>query len=382
MRTAPVALAYLDDEDALAEAARAVSELTHYDPEAGDACVLWCLRDPARRVHRRARRTRRVEPHRRRTAEHCGQRAWTRPRRRARRISPTTVGWWPPCRPPGRRSPPPRSRSTTLRPACAADHLRLGLDAAVRAGNDTDTVAAIAGGLLGATYGASAVPARWRRLLHGWRAGLVALQAIGSWWQQEHRDYTRLVAEPAALVRHPHDDGLSGSAASAPCGRCLSASTRSCRCAASPTSDLPRGVEQVDVRLIDSDAPADNPNLEFVLLDTVRLVEQLRHEGRTVFLHCVQAQRRTPAVAALYGARKRGIGVEQAFRDAVRGPSGRPPQPGVSRWAETPAPVGAIADLAFWICGISASFRGELLVADLPARRCDRRRGEGRRRGQ
>jgi ADP-ribosyl-[dinitrogen reductase] hydrolase len=42
MRTAPVALAYLDDETALIEAARAVSELTHYDPEAGDACVLWC----------------------------------------------------------------------------------------------------------------------------------------------------------------------------------------------------------------------------------------------------------------------------------------------------------------------------------------------------
>jgi ADP-ribosylglycohydrolase len=41
-RTAPVALAYLDDEAALVEAARAVGELTHYDPEAGDACVLWC----------------------------------------------------------------------------------------------------------------------------------------------------------------------------------------------------------------------------------------------------------------------------------------------------------------------------------------------------
>jgi len=42
MRTAPVALAYLDDEPALVQAARMVSELTHYDPEAGDACVLWC----------------------------------------------------------------------------------------------------------------------------------------------------------------------------------------------------------------------------------------------------------------------------------------------------------------------------------------------------
>ena len=37
-----MALVYLDDEAALVEAARAVSELTHYDPEAGDACVLWC----------------------------------------------------------------------------------------------------------------------------------------------------------------------------------------------------------------------------------------------------------------------------------------------------------------------------------------------------
>ncbi|WP_308204351.1 ADP-ribosylglycohydrolase family protein [Mycolicibacterium pyrenivorans] len=42
MRTAPVALAYLDDEDAMVKAARALSDLTHVDPDAGDACVLWC----------------------------------------------------------------------------------------------------------------------------------------------------------------------------------------------------------------------------------------------------------------------------------------------------------------------------------------------------
>ncbi|HQR28754.1 MAG TPA: ADP-ribosylglycohydrolase family protein, partial [Nocardioides sp.] len=43
MRTAPVALAYLHDEDGLVEAAKRVSSLTHHDPEAGEACVLWCL---------------------------------------------------------------------------------------------------------------------------------------------------------------------------------------------------------------------------------------------------------------------------------------------------------------------------------------------------
>ena len=44
----------------------------------------------------------------------------------------------------------------------------------MRGGRDTDTVAAIAGGLLGAAYGASAVPTSWVDLLHGWpglRAG-------------------------------------------------------------------------------------------------------------------------------------------------------------------------------------------------------------------
>lgn len=49
-----------------------------------------------------------------------------------------------------------------------AQHLQLALEAAVRGGRDTDTVAAIAGGLLGATHGASAVPTEWRQILHGW----------------------------------------------------------------------------------------------------------------------------------------------------------------------------------------------------------------------
>ena len=52
--------------------------------------------------------------------------------------------------------------------AGTADHLRLSLEAAVRGGNAADTVAAIAGGLVGAAYGASAVPAEWRQIVHGW----------------------------------------------------------------------------------------------------------------------------------------------------------------------------------------------------------------------
>ena len=42
MRTAPVALAFLGDPATLTLRARAISDLTHADPLAGDACVLWC----------------------------------------------------------------------------------------------------------------------------------------------------------------------------------------------------------------------------------------------------------------------------------------------------------------------------------------------------
>jgi ADP-ribosylglycohydrolase len=38
----------------------------------------------------------------------------------------------------------------------------------VRAGDDTDTVAAIAGALLGGRHGATALPDEWRTKVHGW----------------------------------------------------------------------------------------------------------------------------------------------------------------------------------------------------------------------
>jgi len=47
-------------------------------------------------------------------------------------------------------------------------HIRRALSETVRAGHDTDTTAAIAGGLLGALYGARALPSEWTRKLHGW----------------------------------------------------------------------------------------------------------------------------------------------------------------------------------------------------------------------
>ena len=186
------------------------------------------------------------------------------------------------------------------------DHLRLALDTAVRGGGDTDTVAAIAGGLLGAAYGASAVPAEWRRVLHGW-PGMQSreLVALATRIVKADKPFSYDI-EPMAPVRHPHDGGvwLGDVAAlqSLPSG--VDAVVSLCRV---NDNDLPAGIEQIDIRLIDIVDPDANPNLDFVLTDTVRLIEQLRSEGRTVLLHSVACQSRTPTVAALYGARKNGM---------------------------------------------------------------------------
>ncbi|MGB8388637.1 hypothetical protein [Mycobacterium sp.] len=79
------------------------------------------------------------------------------------------------------------------------------------------------------------------------------------------------------------------------------------------TADLPARAEHVELRLIDQEG--ENANLDFVLLDTVRTVEKLRQEGRTVLIHCVQAQSRTPTIATLYGARLRDIDIAEALAD-------------------------------------------------------------------
>ncbi|QWS34905.1 ADP-ribosylglycohydrolase family protein [Curtobacterium aetherium] len=159
MRTVPLVLAYLRDEDGeeerLALAARAVSDLTHHEADAGDACVLWCVAirhavlhgelDVLRGLDLLAPGTRRTWAERLVAAEHAEPVGFT-----------ATNGWV----------------VSALQAAYAAVRLSTSLEdalvRAVRSGNDTDTVAAIAGGLAGALYGAAALPEEWRAVLHGW----------------------------------------------------------------------------------------------------------------------------------------------------------------------------------------------------------------------
>jgi ADP-ribosylglycohydrolase len=144
MRTAPVALSALDSAEHTSVNARAISELTHLDEDAGDACVLWseairtailtggCQIRDGLYLLPEARRNLWIE--RIQSAEefepvHFENNGWV--------VSAFQAAW-----------------SAVYR----AESIQDGLERAVRAGNDTDTVAAIAGGILGAWFGASRLP--------------------------------------------------------------------------------------------------------------------------------------------------------------------------------------------------------------------------------
>ena len=184
MRTAPVALAYLGDPGGLADAAAALSALTHYDEEAGEACVLWSL------AIRHAVLTGEVDARAGLAGLPRARRAgWAERLAAAERGRPRDFdqnGWvvhalqgaWSAIAAAG----PVGSGTGAAGPGPgAAGWLRVALEAAVRGGRDTDTVAAIAGGLAGAAVGAGAVPAQWRQQVHGWpglrAAGLAELTA-------------------------------------------------------------------------------------------------------------------------------------------------------------------------------------------------------------
>ena len=328
MRTAAVGLACLDDEDGLVEAARAIGALTHFDPEAGEACVLWCL------AIRHAVLTGELDVRvGLRHLDAARADVWAERFVYAEQHSPadfTHNGWvvealqaaWSAinCTPVPTDDPPAR--------VYRADHLRLALEAAVRGGRDADTVAAIAGGLLGAAYGASAVPAAWRRILHGWPdLRSRDLIALGNKIVDRGRPDPFDPSYPGkgaldALARHPHDDqvwlGAVGTLHALPAG--VDAVVSLCR-----IGDVPPGAEVVEVRLIDSEDPDKNPNLGFVLDDAVAAVQAFRAEGRTVLLHCVQAQSRTPTIGALYSVRTFAIAPDEALRAVSAAlPSARP----------------------------------------------------------
>ena len=166
MRTAPVALANYNDLSAVAEAAAAISALTHPHHDAQDACVLWSIAiargisgSPSVRESMNVALTY-IDPRRESRwrdlltdAEECER----------DELSPN--GWVVRALQAAWRAAIEVEQSEPSQ--AYADGVRF----AISLGDDTDTIAAIAGGLLGAHYGASTIPPTWRINLSGWPAG-------------------------------------------------------------------------------------------------------------------------------------------------------------------------------------------------------------------
>ncbi len=169
MRTPPVALAFLEAPDGAvrtAAAARAVSELTHVDPDAADACVIWSLAvrsailDGA--VDWAGAIAALPEPSQDRWRELINEAAAAQPSSfpengwvvhafqaavAALKGAGPTQGAWV------------QGDASTYITA---------IEAVINAAGDTDTVAAIAGALAGSLVGAGALPTAWLDALHGW----------------------------------------------------------------------------------------------------------------------------------------------------------------------------------------------------------------------
>lgn len=169
MRTASVGISRLNDRVQTASAARAVAELTHADPLAGDSCVIWCelIRAAVLGHPLDAALTLDLIPEERRGAwsiwltDAASAETSAAFRNNGYTVTALQAALWAIT-----HTPQP-----VLDPAASSypcQHLQDALRTAVNIGGDTDTVSAIAGGLLGARWGVSAIPNQWHKIVHGW----------------------------------------------------------------------------------------------------------------------------------------------------------------------------------------------------------------------
>ncbi|MGY1669442.1 ADP-ribosylglycohydrolase family protein [Geodermatophilus sp. SYSU D00710] len=299
MRTTPAAIWFSRfGTEATVDAARRISALTHGDPSAGEGCAVFhelmrvALRggDPLAAVPDALELV--AEEHRGRWSAVLAE-DWT-----PRKATESNGAVWP-----------------TLGQALWA--LRHGKDFAevmrlvIDLGGDTDTVACVAGGLAGAVYGITGIPARWATVVHGtvpghgdrvWRpAGLQELAAA--------LDGGPLVTfDPGPTQRLGPTEVEAGLWAADLDGARYAdedfAVVSLCRLG----EPFPHKVNRM-VHLTDDD---QNPGLDGLLDDVLGDMVALREEGHRVLVHCHGGASRTGFILRAWLIRENGMGVEEA----------------------------------------------------------------------
>ncbi len=324
MRTSVVGLVDLGHPEATADVAARVSALTHADQRCIDSCVLWSeavrIAVVEGRFDIRAGLSLIPEPRRTQWRELIDQ-AETRPPsafdRNGFTVTAFQAAW---------------SAIYTTRHIEGPDQVEAALQTVIAIGHDTDTIAAIAGGLLGARYGVSGLPSDLARRVNGWPGlrgrdlvGLALAMATGSQEAQYSGVSTLSGYSPSRGVPHPDDcEVILGTESDlSRCGDLKVTAVVSLSRIGKPelaAAGVGSG-KHAEVWLIDSENPAKNAHLSWTLTDAARTIAALRDQGERVLVHCVRAEHRTPAVALAYSRlRKAGPGAEARIEEAIGHP--------------------------------------------------------------
>jgi len=299
MRTTPAAIRFArDGREATMDAARRISGLTHGDPSAGEGCAVFheLLRvaldggDPLTAVPAALAAV--ADEHRERWATVLAP-GWT-----PEQATESNGAVWP-----------------TLGQAVWA--LRHGRDFAevlrlvIDLGGDTDTVAAVAGGLAGAVYGMGGIPVRWASVVHGrvpgygeevWRlADLQQLAAALDGGAQQSYD-------PGVIPRIGPQEVLPGIWAGNLDGARYSEEDFAVISLCRLGEPFPHTLHRM-AYIADNDHNAD---LDGMLADVLDDMAALRAEGHRLLVHCHGGASRTGLVLRAWLVREEGMPAEAA----------------------------------------------------------------------
>lgn len=327
MRTLAVALGYPDRDEMLRQSAR-ISAMTHWDPQAEVCCAVYCLW--VRAVLEGADLESAWE-----TALAAGQVVAGEGGRSADTPGPAPLpeGFWRRL-----RSAPAKAYSD-LQPSGYAGYVVDCLEAAVccsfaeatledalvavvNLAGETDTMAAVAGGVGGAASGVDALPDHWLAVLHERER----IERVG---RQLAALRHRLVYRKPNLPRfamHEAGEGLlagrnplTGADVTELLDRGVTAVldlrqekewTRPGVYGRDAVATLAWcGVERLNLPVPDAGVPrGDDLERACAFLD-----EQLAEPGNTVYVHCRAGRERTAAVLAAHVARRHGLGYSEAL---------------------------------------------------------------------
>ena len=304
MRTTPAAIYFASrDADVTADAARRISALTHGDPAAGDGCVVFHLMvqaalagdDPLDVI--------------------SGALALMPESTREKWSTVLDAAWTPAAATEGNGAVWP-----TLGTAVWALRQGLTFEQAMRTvidlGGDTDTVACVTGGLLGATYGIQAIPSRWTNAVHGELpggetppSGLDGLQELARLLDGQPASGSGPVAgagiDPVEVIDGIWLSDLDGAVRAPEDALVISL----CRPWGRIKHDNRRQIYLTD--------DGDNLLPDVVLRDVLASMDAARSEGRPVLVHCFGGASRTGLVLRAW-LRRSGLSVDEANEQALR----------------------------------------------------------------